>query len=107
MLGLTTTTDAEDLPDEEVLRLSITKPWLFGILVDRYESAFMRKAMGIVRNKNDAEEKFNEITRTWKSIVTCIFGTHDTSSQHGMLGADDDFSAGFDHPIKHSHLYFG
>jgi RNA polymerase sigma-70 factor (ECF subfamily) len=56
MLGLTTTTDAEDLPDEEVLRLSITKPWLFGILVDRYESAFMRKAMGIVRNKNDAEE---------------------------------------------------
>jgi RNA polymerase sigma-70 factor, ECF subfamily len=56
MLGLTTTKNPEDLPDEEVLRLSVTKPWLFGILVDRYQTAFLRKAMSIVRDKNDAEE---------------------------------------------------
>ncbi len=56
MLGLTTTADAENLPDEEVLKLSITKPWLFAVLVDRYQSAFLRKAISIVRDKNDAEE---------------------------------------------------
>ena len=42
--------------------------------------------------KNDAEERFIEATRTWKSIVTCIFGTDDESSQHGYLGTDDNFS---------------
>ncbi len=56
MLGLTATKDSENLPDEEVLRLSISKPWLFGILVDRYQSAFLRKAISVVRDKNDAEE---------------------------------------------------
>ena len=39
--------------------------------------------------KNDAEERFSEATRTWKSIVTFIFGTDDESSQHGYLGTDD------------------
>ena len=56
MLGLTTTADAENLPDEEVLKLAIAQPWLFGVLVDRYQIAFMRKALSIVRDKNDAEE---------------------------------------------------
>ena len=56
MLGLTTTTKANEFSDEEVLKLSISQPWLFGILVDRYETAFLRKAIGIVRNKADAEE---------------------------------------------------
>jgi hypothetical protein len=32
--------------------------------------------------KNNAEEQFNEATRTWKSIVACIFGTDDDSSQN-------------------------
>jgi hypothetical protein len=39
--------------------------------------------------KNDAKERFSEATRTWKSIVTCMFGTDDDSSQHGNLGTDD------------------
>ena len=38
---------------------------------------------------NDAEERFSKATRTWKSIVTCIFGTDDESSQHGNFGTDD------------------
>ncbi len=42
--------------------------------------------------KNDAEERFGEATRTWKSIVTCIFGTDDDSSQYRSLGTDDGVS---------------
>ena len=56
MFGLTTTTEAKDLTDEEVLKLSMTQPWLFAVLVDRYESAFLRKVLGVVRNRSDAEE---------------------------------------------------
>jgi RNA polymerase sigma-70 factor (ECF subfamily) len=56
MLGLTNITDGQNMTDEEVLKESTSKPWLFSILVDRYEAAFMRKVMGVVRNKCDAEE---------------------------------------------------
>lgn len=42
--------------DEYLLRESITKPWLFGRLVDRYQAAFLRKAQNIVRDPRDAEE---------------------------------------------------
>src|SRR6056297_1104251 len=56
MLGLTTTEDAGELSDEEILLRSQTQPWLFRVLVDRYESAFLRKARRIVFNPLDAEE---------------------------------------------------
>lgn len=47
---------AKDLTDEEVLLRSQIEPWLFGVLLDRYQNAFMRKARSIVRNPLDAEE---------------------------------------------------
>jgi len=56
MLGLTTTEDAGELSDEEILLRSQTQPWLFRVLVDRYEAAFLRKARRIVFNPLDAEE---------------------------------------------------
>ncbi len=56
MLGTTTTESAGDLSDEEVLVRSQAQPWLFRILVDRYEAAFMRKARSIIFNPLDAEE---------------------------------------------------
>ena len=56
MLRLTTTNDAEELLDEEVLIRSQTQPWLFRVLVDRYQAAFLRKARSIVFNPLDAEE---------------------------------------------------
>ena len=56
MLGLTTTENANELTDEEILLRSQTQPWLFRVLVDRYESAFLRKARTIVFNPLDAEE---------------------------------------------------
>lgn len=56
MLRITTTDDASDWEDEKVLLESQSKPWLFGILVERYQEPFLRKARGIVRNPLDAEE---------------------------------------------------
>ena len=47
---------AKELSDEEVLLRSQIEPWLFGVLLDRYQDAFMRKARSIVRNPLDAEE---------------------------------------------------
>ena len=47
---------AKDLSDEEVLKRSQAKPWLYAVLLDRYQDAFMRKARSILRNELDAEE---------------------------------------------------
>ncbi len=56
MLGLTTTEDTRDLPDEEILARSQAQPWIFAVLLERYQDAFLRKARGIIRNEEDAEE---------------------------------------------------
>jgi RNA polymerase sigma-70 factor (ECF subfamily) len=56
MLGFTTSENANELSDEEVLTRSQSQPWLFRVLVDRYEAAFLRKARSIVFNPLDAEE---------------------------------------------------
>ena len=46
--------------DEEILAASLNKPALFKILVDRYEEAFIRKAVGILRNHEEAEDIVQE-----------------------------------------------
>ena len=56
MLWFTMTDDARVLTDEEVLARSSTEPWLFTVLLDRYQDAFLRKAMGIIYDPRDAEE---------------------------------------------------
>ena len=48
--------DAREMADEEVLLRSQVEPWLFGVLLDRYQDAFMRKARTILRNELDVEE---------------------------------------------------
>ncbi len=48
--------DLKDVPDHEILALSRKKPDLFGVLVDRYEDAFLRKAKSILFSPEDAEE---------------------------------------------------
>ena len=48
------------LPDEEVLRLSLEDPSYFSILVDKYQAAFLRKCLGIVRSKEEAEDIVQE-----------------------------------------------
>jgi RNA polymerase sigma-70 factor (ECF subfamily) len=56
MLGLTTTDNAQELSDEEILTRSQIQPWIYAVLLERYQEAFLRKARAIVRNELDAEE---------------------------------------------------
>ena len=42
--------------DEEVLALSVDNPAYFELLVDRYEEAFLRKALSMLRRREDAED---------------------------------------------------
>lgn len=42
--------------DEEILIRSISRPWEFQELVSRYETPFIRKALSIIYNQEDAEE---------------------------------------------------
>ncbi|MEK7198069.1 MAG: RNA polymerase sigma factor [Patescibacteria group bacterium] len=46
--------------DEEILIASLKKPALFKILVDRYQEAFIRKAVGILRQQEEAEDIVQE-----------------------------------------------
>lgn len=50
----------KNLPDEEVLAISLVSPSAFEILVDRYQSAFLRKAAGIVKRKEETEDAVQE-----------------------------------------------
>lgn len=46
--------------DEEILAASMERPSAFGLLVDRYQKAFLRTAFGIVKNKEEAEDIVQE-----------------------------------------------
>ena len=50
------TDSAKDLTDEEILMRSQARPWLYAVLLERYQDAFMRKARSILHNELDAEE---------------------------------------------------
>lgn len=46
--------------DEEILSLSIKQPKLFEVILYRYQSAFLRKATGVLHNREDAEDVVQE-----------------------------------------------
>lgn len=50
----------ENRPDEEVLKSSFKDPSQFKILVDKYQAAFLRKALGIVYKREEAEDIVQE-----------------------------------------------
>lgn len=50
----------KNLPDEEILAVSLVSPSAFEILVDRYQSAFLRKAGGILKRKEETEDAVQE-----------------------------------------------
>jgi RNA polymerase sigma-70 factor (ECF subfamily) len=56
MLGFTATDGAKEWEDEQILLESQNSPWLFAILVERYEAPFLRKVRSIIHNPLDAEE---------------------------------------------------
>ena len=51
---------AHALKDEAVLTASLRNPNLFGVLVDRYQEAFMRAATRVVKTRADAEDIVQE-----------------------------------------------
>lgn len=56
MLGIPTTDDAENWEDEKILAAAQSAPWLYSVLVQRYQDPFTRKVRGIIRNPLDVEE---------------------------------------------------
>ncbi len=50
------TDNAKDLTDEEVLAQVTRKPWLFAVLLERYQEPFLRKARSVIHNQQDAED---------------------------------------------------
>lgn len=56
MFGYTTTDAARNLSDEEVLVRARKEPWMFAVLLERYQDAFLRRAERILHNRADAEE---------------------------------------------------
>jgi RNA polymerase sigma-70 factor (ECF subfamily) len=52
--------DGKNPPDEEILRRSMQNPALFSFLVEKYQIPFLRKAQGIVRQKESAEDIVQE-----------------------------------------------
>lgn len=46
--------------DEELLALSVSHPSLFALLVRKYEEPFLRKALSIVREQEEAEDVVQE-----------------------------------------------
>jgi RNA polymerase sigma-70 factor (ECF subfamily) len=56
MLGFQATNEAREWEDERILMESQSSPWVFEILVERYQEPFLRKVRGVVRDPRDAEE---------------------------------------------------
>ncbi len=48
--------NGQELTDVEVLARSRREPWLFVVLLDRYQDPFLRRARNIVGSAEDAEE---------------------------------------------------
>ncbi|MDP3764595.1 MAG: RNA polymerase sigma factor [bacterium] len=54
--------------DEAILTASLRNPNLFGVLVDKYQDAFMRSAQRVVKTREDAEDIVQEaFTKIYKN----------------------------------------
>ncbi len=56
MFGYTSKDNAASWSDEEIVTAASAQPWVFAVLVERYQAPFLRKTRGIIRNPLDAEE---------------------------------------------------
>lgn len=52
--------EPEERSDEEILALSVSHPSLFALLVRKYEEPFLRKAQGIIKDPQEAEDIVQE-----------------------------------------------
>jgi RNA polymerase sigma-70 factor (ECF subfamily) len=56
MFNLSNGDSAREYTDVELLIRSQNQPWLFGVLIDRYQAAFQRKVSRILFDPRDVEE---------------------------------------------------
>lgn len=54
------TSSPNTLSDEVILERSLEHPSLFAVLVERYQEAFLRKAMSVIHSKEEAEDIVQE-----------------------------------------------
>ena len=59
-MGYLDKAEPQERSDEEVLALSVSHPSLFALLVRKYEEPFLRKAQGIIRDAQEAEDIVQE-----------------------------------------------
>ena len=52
--------DIRSKSDEDILALSVKQPAFFEVLLERYQEAFLRKALTVVRVKEDADDVVQE-----------------------------------------------
>ncbi|KKT40212.1 MAG: hypothetical protein UW30_C0023G0010 [Candidatus Giovannonibacteria bacterium GW2011_GWA2_44_13b] len=52
--------DPKEMPDEVILKKSVNNPALFSLIVDKYQTPFFRKALGIVHSSEEAEDIVQE-----------------------------------------------
>ena len=55
-MGYLDSVSPKEMPDEVILKKSVSNPALFSILIDKYQLPFLRKALGIVHSKEEAED---------------------------------------------------
>ena len=67
--------EISDLPDEEVVKLSLKDPSLFALFVDKYEEAFMRAAFSFTRRREEAVETERNRTRTARLFALAYLET--------------------------------
>lgn len=99
-----------DTSDEEILTLSIKEPSLFALLVRRYEAAFMRRAMSIVHDHEEAQdivqEAFTKIylnagkfriqegatfsSWAWRILTNTALTHYTRQKRHGRVGVSLD-----------------
>lgn len=48
------------LSDADILKTSQSYPWMFAVLVDRYEKAFLRRSRSLLSSLDDAEDAVQE-----------------------------------------------
>lgn len=56
MFGFRATEEVRDWEDERILMEAQSFPWMFAVLVERYQEPFLRKVRGVIHNPLDAEE---------------------------------------------------
>jgi RNA polymerase sigma-70 factor (ECF subfamily) len=64
MMNIFHNKESDDLvtkEDHKILRISISSPGAFSLIVDRYQQPFLKKVRTIIRNSEDAEDIVQEV----------------------------------------------